>query len=53
MTILDANLLLYAYNADAPEQRIAAKWLRKFLESSEGIGLPWVTVWASIRISTN
>ena len=53
MTILDANLLLYAYNADAPEQRMAAKWLRKLLEGSEAIGLPWVTIWAFIRISTN
>ncbi len=27
MTILDANLLLYAYNADAPQQATASKWL--------------------------
>jgi toxin-antitoxin system PIN domain toxin len=53
MTIIDANLLLYAYNADAPQQRIAAQWLAKQLESGEMIALPWVTVWAFIRISTN
>ena len=29
MTILDANLLLYAYNSDAPQQEMAAAWLRK------------------------
>ena len=28
MTILDANLLLYAYNADAPQQGMAAEWRR-------------------------
>jgi predicted nucleic acid-binding protein len=44
MTIVDASLLLYAYNADAPQQRIAARWLTKLLESGETIALPWVTV---------
>jgi uncharacterized protein len=53
MTIIDANLLLYAYNADAPQQRTAAQWLRKLLGSGEIIALPWVTIWAFIRISTN
>ena len=53
MTILDANLLLYAYNADAPQQSVAARWLSELLESDEAIALPWVTVWAFIRIATN
>jgi toxin-antitoxin system PIN domain toxin len=53
VTIIDANLLLYAYNADAPQQRVAAEWLNRLLESGEPIGLPWVTIWAFIRISTN
>jgi toxin-antitoxin system PIN domain toxin len=51
--VIDANLLLYAYNADAPEQRAAAEWLNRLLESGETIGLPWVTIWAFIRIGTN
>jgi len=25
MTIIDANLLLYAYNADAPQQKVSAQ----------------------------
>jgi len=53
MIIIDANLLLYAYNADAPQQRASAQWLRNLLKSGEMIGLPWVTIWAFIRISTN
>ena len=53
MTIIDANLLLYAYNADAPQQKASALWLQELLESGEIIGLPWVTMWAFIRISTN
>lgn len=53
MTVLDANILLYAYNADAPQQKAAARWLTELVESREIIGLPWVTTWAFIRISTN
>src|ERR1035441_9000240 len=53
MTIIDANLLLYAYNADAPQQKASAQWLQELLKSGEIIGLPWVTLWAFIRISTN
>lgn len=53
MTIVDANLLLYAYNADAPQHESAAQWLAKLLASGETIALPWITLWAFIRISTN
>ena len=53
MTVLDANILLYAYNADAPQQTAAKNWLTGLLASSELIALPWITIWAFIRISTN
>lgn len=53
MTILDANLLLYAYNADAPQQQAAAQRLAKLLASGEKIGMPWVTLWSFLRIGTN
>jgi toxin-antitoxin system PIN domain toxin len=53
MTIIDANLLLYAYNADAPQQKAAARWLKELFESGETIALPWITIWAFIRIGTN
>jgi len=53
MTIIDANVLLYAYNADAPQQSAAARWLKELLESGEAVALPWVTVWAFVRICTN
>ena len=43
MTILDANLLLYAYNADAPQQKASAQWLQELLKSGGIIGLPWVS----------
>ena len=53
MTVLDVNVLLYAYNADAPQQAAAARWLGELLESSETIAIPWITVWGFVRISTN
>jgi hypothetical protein len=53
MTVLDANILLYAYNADAPQHRAAAAWLEELLEGSGIIGLSWATLWAFLRISTN
>lgn len=53
MIVLDANILLYAYNADAPQHRAAAAWLEELYSGSETIGLPWVTLWAFLRIATN
>lgn len=53
MIIVDANLLLYAYDGTAPQQKAAASWLEQTLASGESIALPWVTIWAFLRISTN
>jgi hypothetical protein len=53
VTVVDANVLLYAYNEDAPQQQKAAEWLTRLVQSGEIIGLPWATLWAFIRISTN
>jgi len=53
MTVIVANVFLYAYNADAPQQWSAAQWLQELLASGETIALPWVTIWAFIRIGTD
>ncbi len=53
MTLLDANILLYAYDADAPHHAPVERWLQNLLASDEIIGLPWVTLWAFVRVSTN
>ena len=53
MTVIDANVLLYAYNADAPQQAAAAQWLTELLATGEPVALPWITIWAFIRICTN
>ena len=53
MTIVDVNLLLYAYNSDAPQHPASSRWLNELLESGAPIGLPWVTIWAFLRLATN
>jgi uncharacterized protein len=53
VTILDVNVLLYAYDADAPQHPVAKRWLENLFASEELIGLPWVTVWAFVRLTTN
>ncbi len=53
MILADANLLLYAYNTDAPEHEGARAWLEASLSSPVPFALSWQTITAFIRISTN
>ena len=53
MIVPDVNLLLYAYNADAPQHASAKQWLEGLFSGDETIALPWMTVWGFIRLSTN
>jgi uncharacterized protein len=51
--VLDANLLLYAYDSAFPEHTKAKPWLETIFSSQEPVGLPWQTISAFIRIQTN
>lgn len=53
MKVLDANILLYAYNADSPHHVAARAWLEEVFNAEEPIGLPWQSVLAFVRITTN
>lgn len=53
MILTDANLLLYAYNADAPEHPKAKLWLESQLSVTDLFGFSWQTITAFLRISTN
>lgn len=53
MIVIDANILLYAYDRESPHHRATAKWLEATLRGNDAVGLPWVTIWAFIRISTS
>ncbi len=51
MILSDANLLLYAYNTDAPEHDQARQWLEESFSSTNPFGLSWQTITAFITMS--
>jgi uncharacterized protein len=53
MIILDANVLLYAYDETSPHHAPARGWLERTLAAPAPVGLPWSTVLAFLRIGTN
>jgi toxin-antitoxin system PIN domain toxin len=53
MIVIDANLLLYAYNRSAPAHADAKAWFEQTLSHSEPVGIPWQSISAFIRIATN
>ena len=53
MIVLDANILLYAYDEESTHHAVASSWLERTLSSGKLVGLPWQTVAAFLRISTN
>ncbi len=53
MRLIDANLLLYAYNPSFSAHAAARAWLEATLSAPEPVGLAWVTLVAYVRIGTN
>ncbi|MGD0618736.1 MAG: type II toxin-antitoxin system VapC family toxin [Bryobacteraceae bacterium] len=53
MIVLDVNILLYAYDSDSPHHAAAKPWIERTLSSGDPVGLPWQTIAAFLRISTN
>lgn len=53
MILVDTNLLLYAYNADAPEHERARPWLEERLSRPEPVGFAWWTLGAFLRLVTH
>jgi len=50
--LIDANLLIYAIDADAPHHSQARGWLEGVLSSTTAVGLAWLVILAFIRITT-
>ncbi|HSY52155.1 MAG TPA: type II toxin-antitoxin system VapC family toxin [Thermoanaerobaculia bacterium] len=53
MIIPDINLLVYAYNSDAPDHRKARAWWENALSASQPVALPWVVLLGFLRIMTS
>lgn len=52
MKVVDANLLLYAVNQDAPLHAKAKPWLEGALSGTEAVGFEWTVLLAFLRLST-
>jgi toxin-antitoxin system PIN domain toxin len=53
MIVPDVNLLVYAYNRDAPHHARAKAWWEGLLNAPEPVGLPWAVVCGFVRLMTH
>jgi toxin-antitoxin system PIN domain toxin len=51
--LIDANLLIYAAVSSSPFHRAASPWLTDQLNGNRPVGLPWASLVAFVRITTN
>jgi toxin-antitoxin system PIN domain toxin len=51
--VLDANILFYSYSTGSPEHQKARACVESLFSGTELVGLPWQTITAFLRISTN
>ena len=52
MILVDANILIYAVNRDAPQYTKAKAWLEATISGQETVGLSWVVLLAFLRLTT-
>lgn len=53
MIIPDVNLLIYAYNMDAPHHLVAKKWWSGLMSGRQDVGLPWAVGLGFLRLMTS
>ena len=53
MIVPDINLLVYAYNLDAPQHLDARRWWETSLSGSTTVGLPWAVLMGYVRVMTS
>lgn len=53
MILVDVNLLLYAYDSSSKFHATSRKWWEDKLNQPQPVGLPWTTILAFLRITTN
>lgn len=51
--LLDANVLLYSIDAASPFHKPARDWLTDALNGPRRVAIPWLSLWAFVRIATN
>jgi toxin-antitoxin system PIN domain toxin len=53
MILVDSNLLLYAKIQEFPQHKAARAWLDQRLNDVVGVGLPWQSLLAFVRLISN
>ena len=53
MIVVDANLLIYSYDTDSAHHAKSRAWVEHVFSDVEPVGLPWQTVSAFLRVTTN
>lgn len=52
MKLVDANVLIYAVNADSVHHGPARRWLEKALSGTDPVGMSWIVLLAFLRVTT-
>jgi toxin-antitoxin system PIN domain toxin len=53
MFMVDANVLIYAYDEASRDHKAARKWLASILTGSTAVGFPWISLMTFVRVTTN
>ena len=53
MRLVDANVLVYAFTTSFPQHERARAWLDERLSDTVPLGLPWPSLLAFVRLTTN
>ena len=53
MILPDLNLLVFAYNSDAPRHRSAKAWWEDVMTTGRPVALPWAVVVGFVRLATH
>jgi hypothetical protein len=51
--LVDANLLIYAIDRDAPNHPAARRWLEETLSGTAPVGFAWLVILAFLRVTTH
>jgi len=53
MILIDANLLIYAYDESSQFHPRTREWLGGIFDTEPAIGLPWISILAFLRLTTS
>jgi uncharacterized protein len=53
MRLVDANILVYAFTSSFPQHERARSWLDARLSDAVPLGLPWPSLLAFVRLTSN